>query len=112
MIETIVYNELIYNGYTINVGAFDSVSKNKEGKSIRQTNKVDFYATKGLRSYYIQVCSDMSDLKTQSREIRPYLLLNDQVQKVLLINRPVKESRDVHGFTVIGLADFLLRFIK
>lgn len=112
MIETIVYNELIYNGYTVNVGAFDSVTKNKEGKSIRQTNEVDFYAVKGLRAYYIQVCKDIFDLKTQSREIRPYMLLNDQIQKVLLINRPVKESRDEHGFTVIGMADFLLRFIK
>lgn len=112
MIENIVYNELLYNGYTVNVGAFDTIAKDKSGKSVRQTNEVDFYATKGLRSYYIQVCHDLSNLKTESREVRPYLLLNDQIQKILLINRPIIESRDDQGFTVIGLADFLLRFIK
>ncbi len=39
-------------------------------------------------------------------------MLNDQVQKILVINRPVSESRDENGFTVIGVTDFLLRFLK
>lgn len=38
-------------------------------------------------------------------------MLNDQVQKILVINRPINETRDEQGFTVIGIADFLLRFI-
>lgn len=42
LLENIVYNELIYNGYTINVGTFDTVEKNKEGKSVRKTNEIDF----------------------------------------------------------------------
>ena len=46
LLENIVYNELIYNGYTINVGTFDTVEKNKEGKSVRKTNEIDFFAQK------------------------------------------------------------------
>ena len=112
MVENIVYNELVYNGYSVSVGSFDTVEKNKEGKSVRKTNEVDFFARKGFRSYYIQVTADLSDEKTRLREVRPYILLKDQVQKILVINRPVKETRDENGFTVIGVADFLLRFIK
>nr|WP_297708016.1 ATP-binding protein [uncultured Butyrivibrio sp.] len=112
MLENIVYNELCYNGYTVNVGAFDSVEKDKNGKSVRKTNEVDFYATKGVKSYYIQVTADISNADTKAREVRPYIMLNDQVQKVLVINRPINETRDEQGFTVIGVADFLLRFIK
>ena len=112
MIENIVFNELCYNGYSVNVGSFDSVEKDKNGKSVRKTNEVDFYAQKGIRAYYIQVTADMSDENTRKREIRPYILLNDQIQKIIVVNRPIKEGRDEKGFTIIGVTDFLLRFIK
>ena len=112
MLENIVFNELCYNGYTVNVGSFDTVEKNKTGKSVRKTNEVDFYATKGTREYYIQVTADISDEKTKAREVRPYLMLRDQIQKVLVVNKPIKESRDENGFTIIGASDFMLRFLK
>jgi len=112
MIENIVYNELCYNGYSVNVGTFDSIEKDKNGKSVRKTNEIDFYANKGIRSYYIQVTADMSDQNTRKRELRPYNLLNDQIQKIIVVNKPIKESRDENGFTIIGVTDFLLRFIK
>lgn len=95
MLENIVYNDLIYNGYTVNVGAFDTVEKNREGKSVRKSNEVDFYATKGLCSYYIQVTADISNAETRAREIRPYMILNDQVQKILVVNRPIGESSSI-----------------
>lgn len=112
MLENIVYNELIYNDYSVNVGTFDSIEKNRNGQSIRNTNEVDFYAVKGNRQYYIQVCADISDVKTREREVRPYILLNDQIQKIIVINKPVNECRDEDGFTIIGAGDFMLRFIK
>lgn len=112
MLENVVYNELIYNKYTVNVGTFDTIEKDTKGKSIRKTNEVDFYARKGLRKYYIQVCNDISNAKTRQREIHPFFKLNDQIQKIIVVNRPIKESLDSNGFTVIGIADFLLRFIK
>lgn len=46
LLENIVYNELIYNGYTVNVRTFDTIEKNKTGKSIRKTNEIDFFAQK------------------------------------------------------------------
>ena len=112
MLENIVYNELCYNGYSVNVGAFDTVEKDKNGKSIRKNNEVDFYATKGLRSLYIQVTADISNVDTRERELRPYFKLNDQIQKILVVNRPISETLDENGFTIIGIADFLLRYIR
>ena len=112
MLENVVYNELIYNGYTVNVGTFDTIEKNKQGNSIRNTNEVDFYARKGNRQFYIQVTSDISNAETKTREFRPYLMLNDQVKKIVVINKPITECLDENGFTVIGITDFLLRFIK
>ena len=54
----------------------------------------------------------MTNEKTKTREVRPYFLLNDQVQKIIVVNKPIKETLDENGFTIIGVADFLLRFIK
>ena len=73
---------------------------------------MDFYATKGLRSLYIQVTADISNAETREREIRPYFKLNDQVLKLLVVNKPIKETMDENGFTIIGIADFLIRYIK
>ena len=110
--ENIIYNELLYHGYSVSVGSFDSIEKNAAGKSVRKTNEVDFFARKGIRQYYIQVSLDIANPKTKARELRPYFMLDDQVKKIIVINRPVKESLDENGFTIIGVEDFLLRFIK
>ena len=112
MLENIVYNELVYQGYTVNVGTFDSIEKNNAGASVRKTNEVDFFARKGVRQYYIQVTADISDARTKARECRPYFLLNDQVRKIIVVGRPINECLDDSGFTIIGATDFLLRFIK
>ena len=112
MLENIVYNELVYNGYTVNVGTFYTVGKDKNGKSARKTNEIDFFAKRGTNLFYIQVCASMSDAETRAREVRPFLLLNDQVRKIIVTNQNIKETLDENGFTVIGALDFLLRFIK
>ena len=62
--------------------------------------------------YYIQVASDIGNEETKNRELKPYISLNDQIQKIIVINKPINEMRDLNGFTIIGITDFLLRFIK
>ncbi len=112
MLENIVYNELIYNGYTVNVGTFDTVEKDKNEKSVRKTNEVDFFARRGINQFYIQVSANISDAETRAREVRPYLMLKDQVRKIIVVNQNINETLDENGFVIIGAIDFLLRFIK
>lgn len=50
--------------------------------------------------------------KTKEREIRPYILLNDQITKTVVVNKPIKETVDDKGFIIIGITEFLLRYIK
>lgn len=112
MLENVIYNELIYNGYTVNVGNFDTVEKKEDGTSYRRTNEIDFYAQKGNRKYYIQVADNISQPETKDRELRPFTKISDNIAKVLVINKPVEESSIENGFTLIGAVDFMLRFIK
>ncbi|MCQ2742426.1 MAG: ATP-binding protein [Bacilli bacterium] len=112
MLENIVYNELLYNGYSVNVGMFEKVEKNKEGKSVKKSYEMDFLAKRGIKQYYIQVASNIATDEIKSREIRPFIAIKDQIQKVLVVNMPLNETVEENGFTVIGITDFLLRFIK
>ncbi len=112
MLENLVYNELIYNGYRVNVGTFDTFIKEENKKTIRKSLEVDFLATKGLKKYYIQVCDDFTNSETIKREIKPYISLNDQIIKIVVVNKPIVEHLDENGYTIIGITDFLLRFIK
>ena len=108
ILENILYNELIYNGYNVNVGSLDTVEKDKEGKSRRVSYEIDFIATKNKQSMYLQIAENINRSSTKKREIRPFILLNDQIRKYLIINRPIKPTKDENGFDVVGVADFLL----
>lgn len=112
LLENVIYNELLFHDYNVNIGTFNTVEKNNELKSIRKTYEIDFYATKGNNMYYIQVTDNIVKAETKIRELRPFLLLNDQIRKIIVINKPISETRDEYGFTVIGATDFLLNFLK
>ena len=64
------------------------------------------------KKYHIQVCNDITNLETRTRELRAFIALNDSILKILVINKPLEETMDKNGFIIIGIADFLLRFIK
>lgn len=106
ILENVVYNELCYNGWNVNIGTFDSIEK-ENGKSVRKNYEVDFMATKGSETIYLQITDNMSNAETKKRETRPYILLNDQIKKIIVVNRPIKETKDENGFTVVGITDFL-----
>lgn len=112
VIENIIYNELIYNNFSVTVGAFESFEKNKEGKTIRVNYEVDFYATRGNDAFYFQISADISNLETKNREIKPFTKINDGTRKVLVVNRPIPLMKDERNYIIIGLTDFLLEYIK
>lgn len=112
ILENIVYNELIYHGYNVNVGSFDAVEKDADGKSVRKTYEVDFMASKGDETLYLQITDNLANAETKKREIRPFVLLNDQIKKIIVVNRPIAATKDENGFTIVGMTEFLLNFLS
>mgnify|MGYP004519643123 FL=1 len=92
-LENIVYNELIYMGYKINVYY--------NGK-----NEIDFIAQNDGKKYYIQVAYSVSDNKAYEREFRAFSNLDFSYKKILITNDDI----DYRTSTVIHLKlkDFLL----
>ena len=92
-LENIVYNELIYMGYNLNV--FYNVN-----------NEIDFLAQKDGKKYYIQVAYSVENDKAYEREFRAFNNLDYTYKKVLITNDEIDytTSTVIH----IKLKDFLL----
>lgn len=92
-LENIVYNELIYMGYNINVF-------NNNGR------EVDFLAQKDNKKYYIQVAYSLADEKTYNREFSAFANIDNLSQKIIITNDDIDYSTSTVRH--IKLKDFLI----
>lgn len=92
-LENIVYNELIYMGYEVNV--FNN--NNKE---------IDFVAFKDNKKYYIQVAYSVAEDKAYEREFKAFNNIDNNSKKILITNDEIDYSTSV--IEHIKLKDFLL----
>ncbi len=92
-LENIVYNELIYMGYSVYV-------YNNNGKEI------DFMALKGNLKYYIQVAYSVAEDKIYNRKFNAFKDIDNLSQKIIITNDDIDYSTSV--IKHIKLKDFLL----
>lgn len=78
-LENIVYNELLYNGFEVEV--YDNQGK-----------EIDFRAIKDNKLYYIQVTYTLADDKTYNREFSAFEGLSIKDQKIIISNDDVDFS--------------------
>ena len=108
IMENIVYNELLYRGFSVDVGVVEIREKQPDGKMARRQLEVDFVANSGSRRYYIQSAFSMSTPEKEAQEKRPFLRFNDSFKKIVLVRENIKVRRDENGIVTMGLLDFLL----
>ena len=77
--ENIVYNELVYMGYTLMVF--------NDGKG-----EIDFVAVKDGKKYYIQAALSIAEEKAYNREFAPFARLDNLSQKIIITNDEVDYS--------------------
>lgn len=92
-LENVIYNELIYMGYRVNV-------YNNNGKEI------DFLAQKDNKKYYIQVAYSIAEDKAYKREFDAFANLDNLSQKIIITNDDIDYSTSVVKH--IKLREFLL----
>jgi predicted AAA+ superfamily ATPase len=108
IMENIIYNELRYRGYLVDVGAVELRKKNKEGKEIQSQLEVDFIATQGSKKYYIQSAYAIDSEKKYNQEIQGFNCINDSFKKIILVEKSMKPRRDDKGYLLMGVKEFLL----
>lgn len=106
IMENIVYNELRYRGYEVDVGIVES-REYKNGKEIKKSYEIDFIANLGSKKYYIQSAYDIPNEEKWIQETRSFDKTNDSFKKIVLVRNPVVPHHNEKGYVIMGLLDFL-----
>ncbi|MBQ8777526.1 MAG: ATP-binding protein, partial [Treponema sp.] len=91
-LENVVYNELIYMGYSLTVF-------NINGKEI------DFLAAKNGKEYFVQVAYSIAENSTYEREFSPFNITDNSRKKIIITNDEIDYSTSTVQH--IKLEDFL-----
>lgn len=108
IMENILYNELRYRGFTVDVGVVEIRETQPDERSIRKQLEIDFVANSGSRRYYLQSAFSVDSPEKAAQEIRPFLKVNDTFKKIMVVRDDIKLRRDEFGITTIGILEFLL----
>lgn len=114
LMENILYNELRYRGYHVDVGAVGirekTDRKDTNGKPIytQKTLEVDFVASNGASKYYIQSALSLPDDEKESQEKRPLYRIDDSFTKLIVTKNGLHTRRDEKGVIIVDLFHFLM----
>jgi len=107
LMENVIYNELIYRGFTVDVGVVEINTKEK-GKSVRKQLEVDFVANLGSRRYYIQSAYAIPDQEKMEQEQASLVCIPDSFKKIIVVESAMPLWRNEQGITIMNIYDFLL----
>lgn len=103
IMENIIYNELIYRGYNVDVGVVE-IREN----DIRKQTEVDFVCNQADKRYYIQSALSLPTREKTLQEERPLMNINDNFKKIIVVKDKIRPWITEEGISVIGLQEFLL----
>ena len=108
LMENIIYNELRYRGYMVDVGVVMTREKDKNEKDVRNKREVDFIANLGTKRYYIQSAYSLPSVEKTEQEKASLLNIDDSFKKIIIVKDRVKAFLDDNGIVTMNLFDFLL----
>lgn len=108
IMENIIYNELLYRDYNVDVGIVEYNHKDAEGKKVRSQLEIDFVANKGSERLYVQSALNISDEEKRQQEINSLRRVSDSFKKVVVVKDNIIPWYDNHGIQYIGIEKFLL----
>lgn len=107
LMENIIYNELRYRGYHVDVGVVDT-RENIDGSSERRQLEIDFVANQGNKRYYIQSAYDIPNEDKMKQETKSFDKTSDSFKKIIVVGKSMKPRRSEKGYLMIGVKEFLL----
>lgn len=107
LMENVIYNEMRYRGFLVDVGNVIIRVKNEKGEWQRVTLEVDFVCNLGSRRYYLQSVYRLPDEEKQKQEKRSLEQIKDSFKKIVIVGERMKLRRDENGIVLMGIYEFL-----
>ena len=107
LMENLIYNELIYRGYSVDIGIVETRVEEK-GKRVYKQLEIDFVANSGSKRYYIQSAYALPDKEKVDQEQASLIKVNDSFKKIIVVSGNTPLWRNEQGITIMNLFDFLL----
>ena len=107
LMENILYNELIFRGYNVDVGIVTLNTMDNE-KLVKKQLEVDFTANLGNKRYYIQSAYAIPDQEKMNQEQSSLIRIPDSFKKIIVVNNFSPIWRNEAGITIMNIYDFLL----
>lgn len=107
LMENLIYNELLYRGFNVDVGVVTTETSSTEGKRQKVQLEIDFVCNQGSKRYYIQSAYKMDTDEKRRQECLSLSKVDDSFKKIVIVADDQLVHRDDHGITTICLKDFL-----
>ena len=104
LMENIIYNELLMRDYNVDVGVVEVRNENGGRKQL----EVDFVCNLGYKRYYIQSALHLETREKTIQEERPFMNIQDNFKKIIVIKDSIKPWFTEEGVLVIGIQELLL----
>lgn len=107
LMENMIYNELVYRGYNVDVGVVETrIVEN--GKKVYKQLEIDFVVNRGSKRYYIQSAYALPNKEKVDQEQASLIKVNDSFKKIIVVSGNTPLWRNEQGITIMNLYEFLL----
>lgn len=107
LMENLIYNELLYRGFNVDVGVVTTETTSAEGKRQKVQLEIDFVCNLGSKRYYIQSAYKMDTDEKRRQECLSLSKVDDSFKKIVIVADDQLVHHDDHGIMTICLKDFL-----
>ena len=108
LMENLIYNELIYRRYNVDVGVVVTEMKDEEGKRHKVQLEIDFVCNQGSKRIYVQSAYRLPTEAKQNQELFSLTKADDSVKKVVIVGEDQLVHRNDKGIVTMSLRDFLM----
>lgn len=107
LMENAIYNELVYRGYSVDVGVVE-IRTSDNGKMLKKQLEVDFVVNQASKRFYIQSAFALPNQEKIEQEQASLIKIQDSFKKIIIVGGNSPVWRNESGITFMGIYDFLL----
>lgn len=107
LMENAIYNELVYRGYSVDVGVVE-IRTSDNGKMLKKQLEVDFVVNQASKRFYIQSAFALPNQGKMEQEQASLIKIRDSFKKIIIVGGNSPVWRNESGITFMGIYDFLL----